>query len=122
AETSDDARVEKHLTQSHYQDQHRNKSDDTEQIEAPGQIETEQRQVARLKIEQEMVANSFAGKVRVLGWKIVSDGKALNDRGVRSEVAPLIVADQQSAILVTERGAHHPARHREEGADRGPIP
>src|SRR4051812_43402091 len=69
-----------------------------------------------------MVANRFAGEMRILGGKIVTYGEALNDGGVRSEIAPLIVTDQQGPVLVVERGKHHPGSDHEKRQDDHPIP
>src|SRR5688572_11492762 len=69
-----------------------------------------------------MVADRFAGKMRVLRGEVMADGEALDDRRVRSEVAPFIIADEKRAILVIEGGEHQPRSENEVAAENDPIP
>ena len=77
-------------------------------IQAPRWIESEELQISRLKVEQEVVTNAVAGEVRILRWEIVSYGKALDQRSVRPEIAVLRVSDLEFTLLGIERGKHHP--------------
>jgi hypothetical protein len=69
-----------------------------------------------------MVADRLAGEMRVLRGEIMADGEALDDRGVGSEVAPFIVADEQRVVFIIERGKHQPRGENEIAAEDHPIP
>ena len=60
-------------------------------------------------------------EVRVLRGKIMTDGEALHDRSVRSEVAILGVGDLQLAPRRVKRGEHHPGHENQVSKDKRPV-
>src|SRR5437588_642053 len=68
-----------------------------------------------------MVTNRFAREMGILRWKIVTNRKASCDRGVRSEIAKLVVGDLQHWTFEVERGEGHPAREHAENGERNPV-
>ena len=84
---SDCARIEKHLPQRHDDHEHRHQRGDAEKIQTPRRVKPEEFKISRLEIEQKMVTNAVAGEVRILSRKIVSYGKALDQRSIWPEIA-----------------------------------
>ena len=81
---------------------------DAEKIQTPCRVKPEEFEISRLEIEQEMVTNAVAGEVRILRRKIVSYGKALDQRSVWPEIAVLRISDLELTPAGIERGEHHP--------------
>src|SRR5262249_58367098 len=107
-EAADCARIEKHFPERHDDYEHRHDCGYAEQVKAPCWIESEELQVSRLKIKQEVVTNPVAGEMRILRRKIVSYGKALYQSSVRPEITVLSGSDLEFTFLGVERGKHHP--------------
>ena len=108
AQPPDSTGIEKHFAECHHDDEHGYERTYAQEVQAPCRIESEEFQVSRLKVKQEVVTNPVAGEMRILRWKIVSYGKALNQGSVRPEITVLGVSDQEFTVLDIERGKHHP--------------
>src|SRR5450755_1686975 len=93
-EAADNPRFEKQLSQDHDQRKHANHRKNAENVQAPDQIQTEEFEISRQEIEQEMIADWFAGKMRIFGGKVMTERETLDDGRVRTVVAPLVSADE----------------------------
>src|SRR5207244_13015992 len=117
----DCARIEQHLAEHHREYQQRHHREDTEQVNTPRRIESEEFQISCLEPKEEVDKDLHACKMWILARKVLADGEALDERSVRPEVASDKTRNLQLALTGVQRSEHQPTCENEIRADEHPI-